>query len=60
MPEDIQWETLESRRTKIQLTMLFKTINDLVDIPSEEYLSPASTRSRALHSKKPAVSSQIR
>ena len=49
---DLQWETLESRRTKIQLTMLFKIVNDLVDIPAEEYLSPASTQTRALHSKK--------
>ena len=49
---DLQWETLESRRKKIHLTMLFKIVNDLVDIPAEEYLSPASTRTRALHSKK--------
>ena len=46
---DLQWETFESRRTKIQLTMLFKIVNDLVDIPAEEYLSPARTRTRALH-----------
>ena len=32
---DLQWETLESRRKKIQLTMLFKIVNDLVDIPAE-------------------------
>ena len=49
---DHQWETLESRRTRIQLTMLFKIVNDLVDIPAEEYLSPASTRTRAFHLKK--------
>ena len=52
MLQNLQWETLESRRTKIQLTMFFKIVNDLVDIPAEEYLSPASTRTRALHSKK--------
>ena len=52
MLQDLQWETLESRRTKIQLTMFFQIVNDLVDIPAEEYLSPASTRTRALHSKK--------
>ena len=49
---DLQWETLESRREKIQLTMLFKIVNDLVDFPAEEYLSPASTLTRALHSFK--------
>ena len=49
---DLQWETLASRRKKIQFTMLFKIVNDLVHIPAEEYLSPASTQTRALHSKK--------
>ena len=49
---DLQWETLESRRKKIKLIMLFKIVNDLVDILAEEYLSPASTHTRALHSKK--------
>ena len=32
MLDALQWEPLESRRTKIQLTLLFKIINDLVDI----------------------------
>ena len=44
---DRQWETLESRRTKIQLALLFKIINDLVDILAEEYMSPAITQTRA-------------
>jgi hypothetical protein len=33
MLDNIEWETLESIRTKIQLVMFFKMINDLVDIP---------------------------
>ena len=45
-------ETLEPRRMKIHLIMLFKIINDLIDNSAEEYLTPASTRTRALHSKK--------
>ena len=32
MLDALQWEPLESRRTKIQLTLLFKIKNDLVDI----------------------------
>ena len=52
MLRDLQWETLKSRRTKIQLTMLFKIVTDIVDITAEESLSPASTQTRALHSKK--------
>ena len=42
--------------------MLYKIVNELVDIPAEEYLSPASTQTRALHFKKlrqyPAKSDQ--
>ena len=33
MLDHLEWESLEARRTKCQLTMMFKIINDLVDIP---------------------------
>jgi hypothetical protein len=33
MIDHLGWETLESRRTKVQLTMLYKIIYDLIDIP---------------------------
>ena len=52
MLQDLDWETPESRRVKIQLTLLFKVIQDLVDIPASAYLTPASTRTRANHMKK--------
>ena len=52
MLQDVDWESLESRRVKIQLTLLFKVIQDLVDIPASAYLTPASTRTRANHTKK--------
>ncbi|MCW4309230.1 MAG: reverse transcriptase family protein [Candidatus Thiodiazotropha endolucinida] len=52
MLETLSWETLETRRTKAQLTMMFKIFHGLVDIPAAAYLTPASTRTRALHSKK--------
>ncbi len=46
MMEHLNWETLECRRTKHQLTMLFKIIHGLVDITADDYLTPAhSTRS---------------
>ena len=51
MLQDPNWETLESRRTKLQLVMMYKIINDLVDIPCDAYLTPATTRTRAIHSK---------
>ena len=52
MLDNLEWETLESRRTKIQLVMFFKIINDLVDIPSSSYLIPANNKRRSNHSKK--------
>ena len=48
----LQWESLESRRTKIQLTLLFKIINDLVDIRADDYLASSTERTRQAHSKK--------
>ena len=44
MLQDLNWETLESRRAKLQLVMIYKIINDLVDIPCDAYLTPATTR----------------
>ena len=52
MLQDLDWEFLESRRVKIQLALLFKVIQDLVDIPAAAYLTPASTRTKACHTKK--------
>ena len=50
MLDHLHWESLESRRTKAQLTMMYKIVNDLVDVPAEQYLTPASSRTRAIHS----------
>ena len=52
MLENLNWETLETRRTKSKFTMMFKILHGLVDIPADDYLTPASTRTRALHTKK--------
>ena len=52
MLDHLQWESLESRRTKAQLTMFYKITNDLVDIPAEKYLIPSKTNTRSCHSKK--------
>ena len=41
MLQQLKWETLESRRTKIQLTMFYKIVNNLVDIPADHYLTPS-------------------
>ena len=51
----LQWETTESRRTKQQLTMLFKIVNNLVDISpgdSRTYVPVQSARTRSAHTMK--------
>ena len=52
MLQHLQWESLESRRAKIQLTLFFKVVNDLIDIPAADYLTPAISRTRSSHRKK--------
>jgi hypothetical protein len=43
MLQQLKWETLESRRTKIQLTMFYKIVNNLMDIPADHYLTSSKT-----------------
>ena len=52
MLENLNWETQETRRTKSKLIMMFKILHGLVDIPADDYLTPASTRTRVLHTNK--------
>jgi hypothetical protein len=52
MLQQLKWETLESRRTKIQLTMFYKIVNNFVDIPADHYLTPSKNRTITTHSKK--------
>ena len=54
MLENLNWKSSclkpqEPRRTMSQLTKMVKILHGLVDIPAEYYLTPASTRTRALH-----------
>ena len=48
----LQWDTLESRRTKAQLTMLFKILNSMVDIDPTHFVSVSANKTRSKHSKK--------
>ena len=52
MLETLGWETLECRRQKLQLTLFYKIVNNLVDIPASEYLTLAPSRLRANHKLK--------
>ena len=47
MLQDLGWESLENRRQKLQLIMFYKIVNNLVDIPATQYLTPAPSRLRS-------------
>ncbi len=50
MLEDLQWRTLEQRRTDCRLVLLFQIIHGLVQIPPANYLQPSlNTTSRKNH-----------
>ena len=49
MLEDLQWRTLEQRRTDCRLVLLFQIIHGLVQIPPTNYLQPSlNTTSRKI------------
>ena len=52
MLDHLQWESLESRCSEIQLTLLYKIVNDMIDIPADEYLTKTVSRTRPALSKK--------
>ena len=52
MLDYLGWETLESRRTKLQLTVFYKIVYDLIAIPHSRFLAQASKKTRAAHSFK--------
>ena len=47
MIDHLQWKSLESRKSKIHLTLFFKVIHNLIDIPAKNYLTPSTKRARA-------------
>ena len=52
MLDHLHWKSLESIRVKCQLTMMFKTLHSLVDIPLDRYLISASSGTRSQHEQK--------
>ena len=46
---NLDWESLEARRQKARLSMLFKAINDFIEIPMEHYKFSAITTTRSFH-----------
>ena len=39
---ELDWPTLQQRRSQARLTLMYKIINQLVDIPSDQYLTPVT------------------
>ena len=52
MLDHLDRESLEARQTKHWLIMSFKIVHGLVDMPSDAYLTPVSTRTQSHHSLK--------
>ncbi len=40
MQQELEWHTLEQRRSQARLIMFFKVIHGLIDIPADRYLKP--------------------
>ena len=41
MLDHLGWDTLETRRSKLQLIILYMIVHDLIDIPVADYLTPS-------------------
>ena len=52
MLTNLNWENLATRRKKIQLTLLYKITNNLIDINPNDYLQKTNSRTRASHQQK--------
>ena len=48
----LKWKTQEVKLSKLQLTVLFKMLHDLIHIPPSDYLTPTSSMTRKFHSHK--------
>ena len=40
MLTNLEWETLQQRRAKIRLITMYKIVNNLIEIPRNQYLTP--------------------
>ena len=46
MVKSLKWENLEDRRKSARLSMLLKIQHDLIDIDTQQYLTPNDSRTR--------------
>ena len=50
MLDELSWDTLNSRRIKLQLTNLYKIQHNLIDVEASKYFTKRSTTVRSKHS----------
>ena len=49
MLDQLEWETLESQRSKIQLNTFYKIVRNLIDVNASDYLIPQTRNTRSSH-----------
>ena len=52
MLENLGWVPLELRRQNCQMTLMYKIVNNLIDVPADQFLVPSYSRTRANHNHK--------
>ncbi len=45
--QELEWHTLEHRRSQARLIMFFKVVHGLIDISADRYLKPVSVTTRS-------------
>lgn len=51
MMEKLGWQTLQQRRDYARLTMMYRIVHQLADIPAEPYFTPLTSRTRGHDSR---------
>ena len=51
MLTNLGWETLQERRSKAKATMMYRIVNNLIDIPGDPYLIPTQSTTRGHNQK---------
>ena len=54
MIEDLKWPTLEERRAQAKVAMMYRIMNDLLDIPKQHLIPAGHVRTRG-HNKKLSI-----
>jgi hypothetical protein len=47
MLKELNWPTLQQRRTNTKMVMMYRIFHPLIAIPSQMYLTPATTRHKS-------------